>query len=158
MERKWKENGKKWEKMASFIWSSHALATTPQSKCTPYSRLRSTCFVLFCFVFFVRRERSERRSILKLGYYRNDISNWTKKSRYLCWKWIIGGWPEPTRPDPTDQKKGHEIDSLSGDLSKNVKFQKCSTKSTVFWGKSSQNIHKFYQTFWDHPLSINHTS
>ena len=51
----------------------------------------------------------------------------------MNFKWLTR--TDPARPDParpTDQKKGPEIDSFSGDLSKNVKFQKCSTKSIVF--------------------------
>ena len=30
------------------------------------------------------------------------------------------------------------------------KFQKRSTKSIGLWGKSSQNIHKFYRAFWEY--------
>ena len=59
---------------------------------------------------------------------------------------------DPARPDRP--KKGPEIDSFPGDLSKNVKFQKCSMKLLVFSCKSSQNTLKFYQTFWDYS-SIN---
>ena len=43
-----------------------------------------------------------------------------------------GATKQPARPDPTDQKKGHEIDGFKGVLSKNAEFQKCSTKSTDF--------------------------
>ena len=41
------------------------------------------------------------------------------------------GTADPTQPDPSDKKKGHEIDSFKGNLSKNTKFRKYSTKSLV---------------------------
>jgi len=51
-----------------------------------------------------------------------------KKVEILVWKehfkWMA---IQPARPD---QKKGHEIDSFKGDLSKSAELQKYSTKST----------------------------